>query len=153
MKAIHRSAFGIFAAVIVLFAALAVFVARRTSEMMTEEAERTVKSVVKETTTRINQQLLEVETVTRNFAWVVGEHLEDPDYMYRITQKLVEGNEFIAGSVIAFEPGFYKTKARLYAPCSSMATNGQVRSLLLRHEYPSHEWYRATKELGALIVG
>ena len=79
MKAIHRSALGIFAAVIVLFAALAVFVARRASVMMTAEAERTVKSVVKETTTRINQQLLEVETVTRNFAWVVGEHLEDPD--------------------------------------------------------------------------
>ena len=114
--------------------------------MMTEEAERTVKSVVKETTTRINQRLLEVETVTRNFAWVVGEHLENPDAMYRITRKLVENNELIAGSVIAFEPGFYKAKGRLYAPCSYVSTNGQVRSLLLQHEYPAQEWYRATKE-------
>ena len=146
MKAIHRSAFGIFAAVIVLFAALAVLVARRTSVMMTEEAERTVKSVVKETTTRINQQLLGVETVTRNFAWVIGEHLEDPDAMYRITRKIVENNDFIVGSFIAFEPGFYKTKARLYAPCSYVSTNGQVRSLLLQHECSAREWYRAAKE-------
>ena len=146
MRAVHRSAFGIFAAVIVLFAALAVFVARRTSVMMTEEAERTVKSVVRETTARINQQLLGVETVTRNFAWVVGEHLEDPDYMYRITQELVGNNELIAGSVIAFEPDFYKAKARLYAPCSYVSTNGQMRSLLLPSEYPTQEWYRATKE-------
>ena len=75
MKAIHRSSLGIFAAVIVLFSALAVFVANRTAEMMTAEAERTVKSVVKETTTRIDQQLLAVETVACNFAWVVGDHL------------------------------------------------------------------------------
>ena len=146
MKAIHRSAFGIFAAVIVLFAALAVFVAHRTSVMMTDEAERTVKSVVKETTVRIDRQLMEVETVTRNFAWVVGEHLEEPDSMYRITRKIVENNEFITGSFIAFEPGFYKLKGRLYAPCSYVSTNGQVRSLLLQHEYPAREWYRATKE-------
>ena len=146
MKAIHRSSLGIFAAVIVLFSALAVFVANRTAEMMTAEAERTVKSVVKETTTRIDQQLQAVETVTRNFVWAVGDHLKDPDSMYRITRELVKNNEFIAGSVIAFEPGFYKTKARLYAPCSYVSTNGQVRSLLLQHEYPSHDWYRATKE-------
>ena len=146
MKAIHRTAFGIFAAVIVLFAALAVFVARRTSVMMAEEAERTVKSVVKETTARINQQLLGVETVTRNFAWVVSEHLAEPDSMYRITQKIVENNEFIAGSFIAFEPGFYKARARLYAPCSYVSTNGQVRSLLLQHDYPAQEWYCSTKK-------
>ena len=146
MKAIHRSAFGIFAAVIVLFASLAVIVARRTSEMMTEEAERTVKGVVKETAVRIDRQLLAVETATRNFAWIVDEHLEDPDHMYRITRKLVENNEFIAGSFIAFEPGFYKAKGRLYAPCSYVSTNGQVRSLLLQHEYPAEEWYRATKD-------
>ena len=148
MKALHRSAFGIFAAVIVLFAALAVFVARRTSVMMTAEAERTVKSVVKETTARINQQLLAVETVTRNFAWVIGEHLEDPDCMYRITRKLVENNECIVGSAVAFAPDFYKEKGRLYAPYSCVSTNGQVESFLLPYDYSVQEWYRVAKESG-----
>lgn len=146
MKAIHRSAFGIFAAVIVLFAALAVLVARRTSVMMTEEAERTVRSVVKETTARINQQLLAVETVTRNFAWVVGEHLGDPDYMYRITRGIVENNEGIVGSAVAFVPGFYKEKGRLCAPYSCVSTNGQVKSFNLPYDYSVQEWYRAAKE-------
>ena len=148
MKAIHRSAFGIFAAVIALFAALAVLVARRTSVMMTEEAERTVKSVVKETTSRINQQLLVVETVTRNFAWVVGEQVENPDCAFQITRKLVENNEFIVGSAVAFEPGFYKEKGRLYAPYSCVSTNGQVKSFLLPYDYSAQEWYCMAKESG-----
>ena len=148
MKALHRSAFGIFAAVIVLFAALAVFVARRTSVMMTEEAERTVKSVVKETTARINQQLLAVETVTRNFAWVVGEHLENPDYMYRITRELVKNNEYIGGSAVAFVPDFYKEKGRLYAPYTCVSTNGQMKSFPLPYDYSSREWYHEAKTSG-----
>ena len=148
MKAIHRSAFGIFAAVIVLFAALAVLVARRTSVMMTEEAERTVKSVVKETTARINQQLLAVETVTRNFAWVVSEHLDDPDYMYRITRKLVENNEYIGGSAVAFAPDFYKEKGRFYAPYTCATTNGQLKSFPLPYDYSSREWYHEAKTSG-----
>ena len=148
MKALHRSAFGIFAAVIVLFAALAVFVARRTAVMMTAEAERTVKSVVKETTARINQQLLAVETVTRNFAWVVGEHLEDPDYMYRITRKLVENNEYIVGSAVAFAPDFYKEKGRFYAPYACVSTNGQLKSFPLPYDYSSREWYDETRTGG-----
>ena len=148
MKAIHRSAFGIFAAVIVLFAALAVFVARRTSMMMTEEAERTVKSVVKETTARINQQLMGVETVTRNFAWVVGEHLDDPDYMYRITRKLVENNAHIGGSAVAFVPDFYKEKGRLYAPYACVSTNGQLKSFPLPYDYSSRKWYHEAKTSG-----
>ena len=148
MKAIHRSAFGIFAAVIVLFAALAVLVARRTSVMMTEEAERTVKSVVRETTALINQQLLAVETATRNLAWVVGEHLEDPDYMYRITRKLVENNEYIGGSAVAFAPDFYKEKGRFYAPYACVSTNGQMKSFPLPYDYSSREWYHEAKTSG-----
>lgn len=148
MKAIHRSSLGIFAAVIVLFSALAVFVANRTDEMMTAEAERTVKSVVKETTTRIDRLMLAVETVVRNSAWIVEEHRQDPDYMSRITQRIIENNKFIVGSAVAFEPNFYREKNRLFAPYSCVTTNGQVQSFLLPYDYPSQAWYRDAKENG-----
>ena len=100
-----------------------------------------MKSVVKETTARINQRLLGVETVTRNFAWVVGEHLEDPDYMYRITRELVKNNEYIVGSAVAFVPDFYKEKGRFYAPYACVSTNGQLKSFPLPYDYSSREWY------------
>lgn len=148
MKAIHQSAFGVFAAVAVLFAALAVVVARSTSAMMTEEAERTVKGAVKETTLKIDRRLLAVEAVTRNFGWVVGERLDDPDFMYRITRELVENNELVIGSAIAFEPDFYKAKGRLYAPYSCVSTNGQVTSFPLPYDYSVQDWYRLTRDGG-----
>ena len=65
MKAIYKSAFGILASVIALFVVLAVLVANRTSEMMTEAAERTVKSVVNETAVKVDRQIRAVEAVTR----------------------------------------------------------------------------------------
>ena len=116
--------------------------------MTTAEAERTVKSVVKETAVRIGGQLQAVETATRNSAWVVGEHLDDPDYMYRITRKLVENNEGIVGSAVAFVPDFYKEKGRLYAPYTCVSTNGQLKSFPLPYDYSSLEWYCGAKTGG-----
>ena len=148
MKATHRTAFGIFAAVVVLFAALAVIVACRTSAMMREEAARTMRSVVKESTLRVDRVMLAVETVTRNFVWVVGEHVTEPDYMYRITRELVENNAFIVGSKVAFAPDFYAGKGRLFAPYTCISTNRQTVSFPLPYDYSGKEWYRAAKESG-----
>lgn len=148
MRAIHRAAFGIFAAVVVLFAALATLVALRTSAMMREAAARTMQSVVKESVLQVDRVMLAVETVTRNFGWVVGERLEDPEYMYRITRELVANNSFIVGSAVAFAPDFYKEKGRLFAPYSCVVANGQVTSFPLPYDYSGKEWYRAAKESG-----
>lgn len=148
MTAVHKSTFVVFAAVIMLFVALAAAVARSTSAMMTEEASRTVKGEVKEATLKVDRRLLAVETVTRNFAWLVREHLDDPDYMCRITQELVRNNDNIVGSAIAFEPNFYKAKGRLYAPYSCVSTNGQLTTSLLPYDYSSQDWYRVAKSSG-----
>lgn len=146
MKAIHRTACGIFAAVVLLFAALAALVACRTSAMMSEEAARTMKSVVRESALKVDREMLAVETAVRNSGWVVAEHLADPEYMYRIARELVANNENIIGSAVAFEPDFYREKGRLFAPYACVSTNGQMTSFPLPYEYPSQEWYRAAKE-------
>lgn len=61
MKALVRSAFNIVAAVVVLFAVIAVFVARSTSSLMVKQAEKTVQSVVKATTGQIDRLMTGVE--------------------------------------------------------------------------------------------
>ena len=148
MKVLIRSAFSIAGAVVLLFVALALFVAHNTAEIMLFEAERTVKSVVAETTGRIDCRMAAVEAATRNSAWIVGEHLDNPDYMYRITRELVENNDFIVGSTVAFEPNFFRSKGRLYSPYSCIATNGELRCFSLPYDYPTYEWYRGAKESG-----
>ena len=148
MKISLKPAFSIVGGVVVLFATLSVFVAHSTSVMMVDEAERTVKSVVKETTGRIDRLMTVVEAATVNSAWIVGEHLDDPDYMYRITRELVENNDFIVGSTVAFEPDFFKAKGRLYSPYSCIDKKGKISSFPLPYDYPTYEWYRGAKEAG-----
>ena len=148
MMALLKSAFNIVAAVVVLFALIAVVVAKNTSALMVSEAERTVKSVVKNTTGQIDRLMTSVESAVANQKWVIGEHLDDPDYMYRITQELVENNVYIVGSTVAFRPGFFKSKGRLYSPYSCRSGNGRIESFALPYEYPEHEWYKLASESG-----
>ena len=148
MKALLKSAFNIVAAVVVLFALIAIVVAKNTSALMVSEAERTVRSVVKNTTGQIDRLMTSVESAVANQKWVIGEHLDDPDYMYRITRELVENNAYIVGSTVAFRPGFFKSKGRLYSPYSCRSGNGRIESFTLPYEYPEYEWYKVASESG-----
>ena len=148
MRALIKSTFNIVAAVIVFFAAIAIFVAKNTSSLMVSEAERTVRSVVKNTTERIDRMMAGVETAVINQKWIITEHLDDPDYMYKVTQELVDNNEFIVGSTVAFKPYFYKSKGRLYSPYSCHDEKGKLKSFTLPYEYPEYEWYKAVWESG-----
>ena len=148
MKTLLKSTFNIVAAVVVLFALIAIVVAKNTSARMVSEAERTVKSVVKATTGRIDRLMTGVESAVANQKWVIREHLDDPDYMYRITRELVANNEYIVGSTVAFEPGFYKSKGRLYSPYSCRSEDGGVKCFTLPYEYHEYEWYKAVRDGG-----
>ena len=148
MKALLKSAFNIVAAVVVLFALIAIIVAKNTSALMVSEAERTVRSVVKNTTGQIDRLMTSVESAVANQKWVIGDHLDEPDYMYRITRELVENNAYIVGSTVAFRPGYFKSKGRLYSPYSCRSGNGRIESFTLPYEYPEYEWYKVARESG-----
>ena len=148
MKALLKSLFNVVAAVVVLFAAIAVFVARSTSVLMIGEAEKTVQALVNATTDKIDRLMTGVEAAVANQMWVIGEHLDDSDYMYRVTRELVENNAYIVGSTVAFEPNFYKSKGRLYSPYSCRTGDGKVKSFTLPYEYPEYEWFKVARETG-----
>lgn len=128
----------------VLFAGIAAFVSVNTSEMMAREAERTVRSVVKTTATRIDCVLSGVEAAVHNSAWVVGEHLASPDDMYRITRELVTNNDFIVGSTVAFTPDFFPARGRYFAPFTCQYPDGRMESFQLGSDtnvYFTQEWF------------
>ena len=149
MKALLKSTFNIVAAVVVLFALIAIVVAKNTSALMVSEAERTVRSVVKNTTGQIDRLMTGVEAAVANQKWIISEHLDDPEYMYRVTRELVENNEYIVGSTVAFRPGFFKSKGRLYSPYSCRPVGGgKVDCFTLPYEYPEYDWYKVASETG-----
>lgn len=157
MKLTGKVSITMVVAAMALFASIAVFVAISTRSMMTREAERTVQSVVKATTGRIDRLMTGVESATLNSAWVVGEHLDDPDYMIKITHELVANNEFIIGSTVAFEANYFPQKGKCFCPYT-YREKGKVILSKLQYDYlsgemnekgkPKYEWYSEARRLG-----
>jgi len=132
-----------------LFVAIASFVALSTSKMMEREARSTVENVVKATVGRIDGLMAAVESAVKNSTWIVEEHLDSPEYMFKITGELVQNNPFIVGSTIAFEPNFFPAKGYYYSAFSYRDGNGRVQRIQQGGEdfkYHGMDWYRVPKE-------
>ena len=127
MKALLKSTFGIVAAVVVLFVAIAVFVAKNTSQQMVDQARKTVENLVKATTGQIDRLMTGVETAVANQKWIIGERLREPDYMYRITRELVENNRYIVGSAVAFTSGYYPSRGHFFSPYTCVDADGSLK--------------------------
>ena len=144
MKSHLKSAFGIVAAVMVLFAVIAVVVVRNTSDLMVDEARMRVQSIAKSTTTEIDRLMTGVETAVANQRWVVEEKLADPDYMYKVTHELVENNASIVGSTVAFRSKYYPDRGHFFAPYTCEDGMGGYKDFQLgteKNDYFTQGWY------------
>ncbi len=152
MKPVKRVNFAVVAVTAVLFLAISTFVASSTSRMMESEARNTVENVVKATVGRIDRLMATVESAVENSDWIVAEHLDDPDYMFKITGELVQNNPVIVGSTIAFEPNFFPSKGYYYSAFSYKDGDGRVKRIQQGGEdfkYHGMDWYRIPKEAKA----
>ena len=124
-----------------MLAGVAVAALRIVSKEAVKNAENTLDSAIAD----VELELTEVKTPVDNLAWVVQEHLSDPDYMYEITRRLVSENKYIIGSAVAFEPGYYPEKGKYYAPYSySEEGSEEIHSFQMGnddYDYFSKEWY------------
>ena len=149
MKPVKRVNFAVVAITAALFLAIAAFVAFSTSRMMENEARNTVENVVKATVGRIDRLMASVESAVENSNWIVAEHLDEPDYMFKITGELVQNNPSVVGSTIAFEPNFFPSKGYYYSAFSYRDGNGRVQRIQQGGEdfkYHDMDWYRIPKE-------
>ena len=87
-----------------------------------EESLKVANSTLDTTVSDIETVMKEVESVVNNAIWVVKEHIDDPYYMFHITEQIVSNNPHIIGSAIAFEPEFYREKGEYFAPYSCIDT-------------------------------
>ena len=152
MKPVKRINFAIVAVTAVLFVAIAAFVAFNTAKMMENEARSTVENVVKATVGRIDRLMATVESAVENSTWIVGEHLDDPDYMFKITGELVQNNPLVVGSTIAFEPNFFPSIGYYFSAFSCDDGKGGIKRIRQGGEdfkYHGMDWYRVPKEAKA----
>ena len=110
------------------------------------EATRQAEGQMEAIDLRISDVMNRVETAVQNNVWAVRKVLDYPDTLAYLTNRIVENNDFISGSAIAFIEYYYPEKGRLFSPYSFRQDDGVVRATQLGTEsynYPEKEWFTA----------
>lgn len=123
---------------------------RMAANKVREEATKHAHSELSNTIHQIDAVLKAVEIAVENTAWLVPYRLASPDFMYSITERMLQNNEFICGAAVAFEPHYYASEGRYFSPYSYRDGNGAIKSKQLGNEtYDYHymDWYQIPKLL------
>lgn len=123
---------------------------RMAANKVREEATKHAHSELSNTIHQIDAILRSVEIAVENNAWLVPYGLESPEFMYSITEKLLQNNDFIYGTAIAFEPGYYSSKGQYFSPYSYKGDDGVIKSIQLGnddYDYHYMDWYQIPKLL------
>lgn len=117
--------------------------------LVQKEAEGHGETSLSNTILQIDDVLHSVEVAVRNTAWLIPEHLDEPESMYAIVQRLLEQNPIISGSAIAFEPDFFPREGKFYAPYAYRQEEQIVCKQLGTENYDYHymDWYQIPKLL------
>ena len=113
-----------------------------------ESVER-AQSALDNTILRINSVLQSVEITIHNLSWQVLENLDQPEKLYNITEHIIESNDFISGSAIAFEPYYFEEYGYFYSPYS-YRDGAEIKSKQLGtsdYNYHYMDWYQIPRLL------
>lgn len=141
----------ILALVSVLFAATIIGNSRSARRYVQQESIGRAQSALDNTILRINNVLHSVEVTLHNLSWQVVESLNQPDKLYTITEHIIQSNDFISGSAIAFEPFYYEEIGRFYSPYTYREGDA-IKSKQLGssvYNYHSMDWYQRPIKLNA----
>lgn len=136
----------LFIAIVVapVFSVTSVMYYRFARKIVQEEAVEKAHGLLSNTILEIDKMLYSVEVAVGNMAWNVVENLEDPDYMYSVTERLLENNPFIYGSAVAFDPYYYADIGLYFSPYSFRRDNKIHNTQLGSNNYDYHhmEWFQ-----------
>lgn len=132
-----------------IFAATFVVYFHSARTQVRKEAVKHAEGALSNTVLQIDNVLQSVEVAVRNMAWLIPDHLSEPDSMYAITRRLLENNPIISGSAIAFEPDYYPEKGVLFSPFSFRTADTIASKQLGTEDYEYHymDWYQIPKLL------
>ena len=123
---------------------------RMAANKMREEATDHAHSELSNTIHQIDAVLHAVEIAIENTAWIVPHRLGSPEFMYDVTERLLQNNEFIYGCAVAFEPDYFSSQGHYFSPYSYRDENGKIKSMQLgndTYDYHYMDWYQIPKLL------
>ena len=118
--------------------------AYRSITLITDEATKSAQYLLDKNIADIEKILSTIENSVNSNAWNVRENLDDSDFLYHITGRIVSESKNIVGSAIAFAPGYYPGH-RYFAPYSyTRDGSDEILSKQLGHDdyvYFDMEWF------------
>ena len=120
-----------------------------TKDSIQEEAKGRAEGQLEAINLQITNVMEQVETAVRNNVWAVRKVLDHPDTLAILTNLIVENNDFISGSAIAFIENYYPEKGRLFSPYSYRQDDGIKASQLGTdsYNYLEKEWFTMPLEI------
>lgn len=134
----------------IIFALTFTLFLRMASNKVREEATKHAHSELSNTIHQIDAVLKAVEIAVENTAWLVPHRLSSPDFMYDITEYLLQNNDFIFGSAVSFEPDYFASQGHYFSPYSYRDEKGEIQSKQLgndSYDYHYMDWYQIPKLL------
>lgn len=128
---------------LIVFVTFMVIFYTYTRSKITDHAITHTHGLLKNMATEINGALNTVETTMRQSTRLVEECLTEPDSLCRLLATVVECNEFIVGSGVAFRPDYYPGKGHYFMPYVFFRGNQTVTQIQgsKEYDYPCMDWY------------
>ena len=134
----------------IIFALTFAIFLRMAANKMREEATDHAHSELSNTIHQIDAVLHAVEIAVENTAWIVPHRLGSPEFMYDITERLLQNNDFVYGCAVAFEPDYFPSQGHYFSPYSYRNEDGEIKSMQLgsdTYDYHYMDWYQIPKLL------
>ncbi len=113
------------------------------------EMQKTAEARLNGVVNRIHELILSIEQVPKNLAYVLEFSNPNEEHLEVLLKAIVENNEEVYGTCIAFEPGAFNANIKYFAPYIYQK-NGQVVSADAydsTYYYFSMDWYLIPKTL------
>ena len=136
--------------VLAVFVLITIIITNVIRKALLSSSEENAKSRIEIANQHINSILVGVEVAVNNVIPEVMENLENPDQYYAMVQKILELNQPIIGSAIAFEPNYFPQKGEHFSPYAYRTVNDSICTKQLgssEYEYHYMDWYQIPKLL------
>ena len=115
-----------------------------------KESQKQAEYILENTALRTDNLLTEVETVTRNFEWLVTNNMH-PDSLLEYSNRIVELNPNLNGCSITTEPNFFPKLGRDFS-AYTVRHNDTIETVMEgEYDYYSKDWYKNPREAGKSV--
>ena len=113
-------------------------------KLIVEEATRSTERLLDATIASIQENLCEVETSVKGATWLASDNIENRNYMYGLTTRMVNDIPDVVGSAVAYRPEYFKGEHWVSPYSYSDPESGKVMTKNLGNEtydYFTMDWY------------